>query len=63
MALKKELDDKSSERLKKLEKEISNIISTEIGWIPLNSVKISIKKSDDIINFFDSDNLLIFFII
>ena len=39
---------------KKLEKEISNFISTEIGWIPLNSVKISIKKSDDLINFFES---------
>ena len=39
---------------KKLEKEISNFISTEIGWIPLNSVKISIKKNDDLINFFES---------
>ena len=40
--------------VKKLEKEISNFISTEIGWIPLNSVKISIKKNDDLINFFES---------
>ena len=30
--------------LKKLEKEISNFISTEIEWIPLNSVVISDEK-------------------
>ena len=29
---------------KELEKEISNFISTEIEWIPINSVKISKKK-------------------
>ena len=39
---------------KELEKEISNFISTEIEWIPLNSVKISKEKNDDLINFFES---------
>ncbi len=39
---------------KKLEKEISNFISTEIEWIPLNSVMVSKEKSEDLINFFDS---------
>jgi len=39
---------------KELEKEINNFISTEIEWIPLNSVKISKEKNDDLINFFES---------
>ena len=39
---------------KKLEKEINNFISTEIEWIPLNSVEVSKEKNDDLINFFDS---------
>ena len=39
---------------KDLEKEINNFISTEIEWIPLNSVKISKEKNDDLINFFES---------
>tara|TARA_B100002019_G_C21139060_1_gene532216 strand:- start:240 stop:962 length:723 start_codon:yes stop_codon:yes gene_type:complete len=38
---------------KELEKEIKNFISTEIEWIPLNSVKISKEKNDDLINFFE----------
>ena len=38
----------------KLEKKINNFISTEIEWIPLNSVKISEEKYDDLINFFES---------
>ena len=38
---------------KELEKEIDNFISTEIEWIPLNSVKISEEKNDDLINFFE----------
>ena len=38
---------------KELEKEINNFISTEIEWIPLNSVEISKEKKDDIINFFE----------
>ena len=39
---------------KNLEKEISNFISTEIEWIPLNSVKISKERNEDLINFFDT---------
>ena len=38
---------------KELEKEINNFISTEIEWIPLNSVKISIEKNEDLIDFFE----------
>ena len=38
---------------KELEKEINNFISTEIKWIPLNSVKISNDKNNDLINFFE----------
>ena len=38
---------------KELEKKISNFISTEIEWIPLNSVKISKDKNEDLINFFE----------
>ena len=36
---------------KELEKKISNFISTEIEWIPLNSVKISKDKNEELINF------------
>ncbi len=39
---------------KELEKKISNFISTEIEWIPLNSVEISREKNDNLINFFVS---------
>ena len=39
---------------KELEKKISNFISTEIEWIPLNSIKISKEKSEDLINFFET---------
>ena len=39
---------------KELEKEIRNFISTEIEWMPLNSVKVSKEKNDDLINFFES---------
>ena len=39
---------------KKLEKEIDNFISTEIEWIPLNSVLISKEKSNDLVNFFET---------
>ena len=38
---------------KELEKEINNFISTGIEWIPLNSVKISREKNEDLINFFE----------
>ena len=37
-----------------MEKKISNFISTEIEWIPLNSVKISKEKNEDLINFFET---------
>ena len=39
---------------KELEKKITNFISTEIEWIPLNSVEISKEKNENLINFFDS---------
>ena len=39
---------------KELEKEINNFISTEIEWIPLNGIKISKEKNDDLISFFES---------
>ena len=38
---------------KELEKEINNFISTEIEWKPLNSVKISKEKNEEMINFFE----------
>ena len=39
---------------KELEKEIANFISTEIEWIPLNSVEVSKERTDDLINFLDT---------
>ena len=39
---------------KELEKSISNFISTEIEWIPVNSIEISKKKNEDLINFFNT---------
>ena len=39
---------------KELEKKITNFISTEIEWVPLNNVKISAEKNEDLINFFES---------
>ena len=39
---------------KELEKEITNFISTEIEWIPINNVEISRDKNENLINFFDS---------
>ena len=39
---------------KELEKEITNFISTEIEWIPLNNVEISKEKNESLINLFDS---------
>ena len=38
---------------RELEK-INNFISTEIEWIPLNSVEISKEKNENLINFFDT---------
>ncbi len=39
---------------KNLEKKISNFISTAIEWVPLNGVKISKDKYDDLTNFFET---------
>jgi YebC/PmpR family DNA-binding regulatory protein len=39
---------------KKLEKKIKNFISTEIEWVPLNSVVVPKDKTDDLINFFET---------
>jgi len=39
---------------KKLEKVISNFISTEIGWIPLNSVKVLKEREAIIIDFLET---------
>jgi transcriptional/translational regulatory protein YebC/TACO1 len=39
---------------KNLEKTIANFISTEIEWIPLNSVEINDEKKDEVTEFLDS---------
>jgi YebC/PmpR family DNA-binding regulatory protein len=39
---------------KNLEKKIENFISTEIEWIPLNSVKLSNDQQEKLIDFFDT---------
>jgi len=39
---------------KELEKKINNFISTEIEWVPINRVKITSEKSDDLIDFFET---------
>ena len=39
---------------KNLENTIANFISTEIEWIPLNSVNILNEKKDEVIEFLDS---------
>ena len=39
---------------KELEKKINNFISTEIEWIPFNSVQISKERTDDLVNFFET---------
>ncbi len=39
---------------KELEKNITNFISTEIEWIPLNRVEVSNEKNEDLINFFET---------
>ena len=38
---------------KNLEKNISNFISTEIEWLPLNSVEVSDDKKEKLVEFFD----------
>ncbi len=39
---------------KELEKKINNFISTEIEWVPLNSIEITKQKHQDLINFFET---------
>jgi transcriptional/translational regulatory protein YebC/TACO1 len=39
---------------KKLEKVVSNFISTEIEWVPLNSVVIEKETEDKLIEFLES---------
>ncbi len=39
---------------KELEKKINNFISTEIEWIPLNSVRILKEKQNELIDFFET---------
>ena len=39
---------------KNLENKITNFISTEIEWIPLNSIDIDNKKKDEVTEFLDS---------
>ena len=38
---------------KNLEKKITNFISTEIEWLPLNSVKVSDDQKEKLLEFFD----------
>ena len=39
---------------KELEREITNFISTEIAWIPLNKIRLPKEKNEDLNNFFMS---------
>jgi len=39
---------------KKLERNISNFLSTEIEWIPLNLVSLNIKNKDNVIKFLEA---------
>ena len=39
---------------KELEKKITNFISTEIEWVPLNKVKIENEKNEEVVNFFET---------
>ena len=39
---------------KELEKKITNFISTEIEWIPLNSVKVSKEKNEELTNLLEN---------
>ncbi len=38
---------------KELEKKISNFISTEIEWIPINNIEVPLEKNEDLLNFFE----------
>ena len=39
---------------KELEKKINNFVSTEIEWVPLNSIEIAKNRHEDLINFFET---------
>ena len=39
-----------------MEKKINNFVSTEIEWVPLNSIEIAKQKHEDIMNFFETLN-------
>ena len=39
---------------KELEKKITNFISTGIEWVPLNNIKVSKEKNEELINLFDT---------
>ena len=39
---------------KELEKKIDNFVSTEIEWVPLNSVEIKKQKHEDLVNIFET---------
>jgi YebC/PmpR family DNA-binding regulatory protein len=39
---------------KKLEKNIYNFLSTEIEWVPLNKIEVSIEEKDEIVNFLET---------
>ena len=39
---------------KNLERDINNFISTEIEWIPINSVEISSERNEDLMNFVET---------
>ena len=39
---------------KKLEKIIANFISTEIEWVPLNSVNVEKEKEEAVVNFLET---------
>jgi transcriptional/translational regulatory protein YebC/TACO1 len=39
---------------KKLEKIVANFISTEIEWVPLNSVNVTNDRREDVIEFLET---------
>ncbi len=39
---------------KELEKRITNFVSTEIEWKPLNCIKVSKERNEDLVNFFET---------
>ena len=39
---------------KNLEKQINNFISTEMSWIPINSIQVSKEKEESLIEFFET---------